>query len=72
MTYPTILEVETADRIQLCRWWRFLQSPGTEAIGRKNFQVVLDRQVEIMDRIAERMKDVGGFTPEISKKLGWS
>ena len=56
---PTMEEVEKADREQLCKWWRFLRSPVT------------DSEFEIMNRIAERLDDLGGFTPEISKRIGW-
>ena len=56
---PTIEEVEKADREQICRWWRFLRSPET------------DEEVKAMNRIVERFKELGGFTPEISKRLGW-
>ena len=56
---PTIEEVEKADSEQICRWWRFLRSPET------------DEEVEIMNRIAERFDEVGGFTPERSKRIGW-
>ena len=55
---PTIEEVEKADREQICRWWRFLGSPTT------------DEEVKVMNRIAERFDEVGGFTPEISKHIG--
>ena len=56
--YPTMDEVNAADRYAVCRWWRFLKSPDTS------------EQVAIMDRIAFRYKELGGFTPEISKDLG--
>ena len=56
---PMIEQVEKADREQICRWWRFLSSPET------------DEEVEVMNRIAERFDEVGGFTPEISKRIGW-
>jgi len=70
-SYPTMAEVEAASRYDLCYWWRFLDSPGMEAIGMDSFEDVLNRQVVIMNRIKERMDEVGGFTPEISKSLGW-
>ena len=72
MNYPTLEDVEIADRYQLCLWWRFLSSPGTKAIGKDDFDDVLNYEAKIMDRIAERFKDIGGFTPEISKSIGWS
>lgn len=71
MNYPTLQEVEIADRIQICKWWRFLPSPGSRAIGKDNFSEILHQEAEVMDRIGERLKDLGGFSPEISKKIGW-
>lgn len=70
--YPTLEQVEAADQMQLCRWWRFLESPGLNAVGTDEFQAVLDSETAIMDRIAERFHEAGGFTPEISKAIGWS
>ena len=69
--YPTIEQVNAANHYQICSWYRFLESPGTRAIGKDNFQEVLEAEVKIMNRIAERLKEFGGFTPEISKSLGW-
>jgi hypothetical protein len=71
MHYPTLDQVNAADRAQLCAWWRFLDSPGTEAIGRDDFETVMQEQKAIMDRIAERFREAGGFSPEISKSIGW-
>ena len=71
MNYPTMEEVEKADRLTICRWFRFLPSPGTRAIGKPNFNEVLEEEVKIMNRIDGRLKEFGGFTPEISKALGW-
>lgn len=59
MTYPTRDEVEAADREQLCRWVRFHSSPTTE-----------DERI-LLNRIVERWTAAGGFTPEISKRIGW-
>jgi hypothetical protein len=60
MKYPNSLEeVNAADHYQICKWYRFLPSPETPI----NFQV--------MDRIVERFNNFGGFTPEISKSIGW-
>lgn len=70
-TFPTLAEVDEADRIQLCRWWRFLPSPGESAIGTNEFHELLKSEGIIMDRITERFHEAGGFTPEISKRLGW-
>ena len=56
--FPTIEEVERADKEQLARWYRFLPS-GEPAADQK-----------IMKRIAERSEKLGGMTPELSKKIG--
>lgn len=57
--YPTLQEVEAADRVKLCYWHRFLRSPKTE------------EEVAINTLMYKRWEEVGGFTPEISKQLGW-
>ena len=69
--YPTMEQVESAAQMQLCEWYRFLKSPGSDAIGSSIFQQVMDREKPIMDRIVKRVKEEGGFTPAISKALGW-
>lgn len=69
--YPTLVEVEQADRMQLCAWWRFLPSPGTRAMDTPEFERVLAEEAVVMECIAQRFREVGGFTPEISKALGW-
>ena len=71
MKFPTLNDVNAADRLQICRWYRFLPSPGTSAIGTDEFETVLKAQGTIMDRIGERLNALGGFTPEISKTLGF-
>lgn len=57
--YPSKVEVEVADREQLARWHRFLRSPLNV------------EEVEILNLIEKGFKNMGGFTPEISKKIGW-
>ena len=59
MEFPTIDEVNAAARIDICRWHRFLPSATTAA------------DQAIQGRIFERFNAVGGFTPAISKMLGW-
>jgi len=56
--FPTIQEVEKADKEQLARWYRFLPSGETAA------------DQKIMKRIAERFEKLGGMTAELSKKIG--
>lgn len=69
--YPTLVEVEAADHRQICKWYRFLGSPGMSAIASGDFEEVCAAEAKIMNRIADRLKEFGGFTPEISKSLGW-
>ena len=71
MKYPNLEDVEHARLLDLCRWQRFLPSPGMTVIGRPAFEETLLRQSAVMTRIVERVKALGGFTPEISKALGW-
>ena len=56
--FPTLEDVQKANKEQLARWYRFLPSGETAA----------DRK--IMKRIAERFDKLGGMTPELSKKIG--
>ena len=51
-------EVESADKEQLPRWYRFLPSGETAA------------DQKIMKRIAERFEKLGGMTAKLSKKIG--
>lgn len=69
--YPTMEEVNAASHQQICYWNRFLDSPGSRAIGKDNFNEVLKEEGKIMDRIIQRLRDFGGFTPKISKSIGW-
>ena len=73
MKYPTLEEVNAADRYQICRWWRFLPSPGMSSSKKSSaeFTKALDAEAPIMNQIAKRFKEMGGFTPEISKSIGW-
>ena len=71
MNYPSINEVESAGRVQLATWYRFLQSPGMSAVGKPNFDAVLREEKAVMDRICARFKKAGGFNPKISKGVGW-
>lgn len=56
--FPTVEEVEKADKEQLARWYRFLPSRETAA------------DQKIMKRIADRFENLGGMTVELSKKIG--
>lgn len=58
-TYPSSDEVENADQYILCKWHRFLRNPegGDEIV--------------LNNRIFDRWGEAGGFTPQISKSIGW-
>lgn len=57
--YPTLEQVDTANKTQLARWYRHLPGARTE------------EQAKIIDRVVERFKDLGGWTPALSKAIGW-
>ena len=71
MNYPNLEEVEHASLFDLCKWQRFLPSPGMNVIGQPEFEDTMQRESTVMARIIERSRELGGFTPEISKALGW-
>ena len=72
--YPTIEQVEDANREQLARWYRFLPSPGMDAIdaGKSSDEVnpIMKTEAGIMNRIDARLRQTGGMTPEVSKRIG--
>jgi hypothetical protein len=70
--YPTIDEVNAADHVQICRWVRFLPSPGLWTVGLDTFEEELAKEVLIMERICARLHEFGGMTSEISKMIGWN
>ena len=71
MRYPTMNLAKAAGIEQLCRWTRFLSSPGKSAVGQDNAEEVRIKEAEILDVIMERQKELGGWTPTISKAIGW-
>lgn len=61
MNYPTLEQVEAANQMTLCCWYRFLPIPDNPTDGK----------LDIINRIFDRVHEGGGFTPEISKAIGW-
>jgi hypothetical protein len=55
--FPAMEQVEKADKEQLARWYRFLLR-------------TTDEQRKTLRRVAQRFKEMGGMTPESSKKIG--
>lgn len=72
MKYPTVEEIENADRITISRWYRYLPSPGVNYIGESDFIIHCHEEAGLMDRINERFDAFGGMTSEISKIIGWN
>ena len=71
MPYPELAEVETATSLQLARWSRHLDSPGLHAAGRPDFEAVFAKEKAVAERVAERFHEAGGWTPSLSKAVGW-
>lgn len=73
MRYPTLEQVEKADREQLGSWYRFLPSPGMNHLEkhRDEYIKLLVKETEIMKKICERFTISGGFDSDLSKKIGW-
>jgi len=75
MNYPSPQDVEDASKEQLGRWYRFLPSPGSAAIAAgktgEEFDSICLAQSKTVARIVERFKELGGWTPELSKSIGW-
>ena len=74
LPYPSLAEVESADRLQLGQWYRFCASPGVAAIGKslKEFTLIADAEKVILKRIGERFTEVGGWDSYLSKEIGWT
>ena len=58
--FPTMEEVEIANREQIARWHCFLAAPRSA-----------DEQ-DIADRIADRLLNMGGLTPGLMEKIGFA
>lgn len=79
MEYPTMQAVETAELEQLCVWRRFLPPVGKNCFREnesppspEDFQKSMKNESAVMRRILERITTLGGMTPKISKKIGWT
>ena len=71
MNYPTMIEIDRADRITISRWYRFLPTAGVNHISKSNFHQKCNEETVLMDRINERFEELGGMTHEISKIIKW-
>ena len=59
MTLEQKEQIDAMTQYELCRMWRFAKT-GEPLL-----------QGETGDYFAKRLKEMGNFTPEISKSLGW-
>lgn len=82
MNYPTLAEVEAADLVQLATWHRFLPSPGANASSaipvdpephdEEAWEAAVDADFAILRRIIVRLQQLGGWTAELSRTVGFS
>ena len=59
MTKDMKAKIDSMSQEELCRKWRFAPSGDPMLQG------------EAGEYFAKRLKEAGGFTPEISKRIGW-
>jgi hypothetical protein len=73
MKYPDLARIRTVSRMQLAIWARFLPSPGSAwiASGPAKFDRMLGYEVVILEAILDRFKELGGWSPSLSKKVTW-
>lgn len=74
MPYPSLEEVERADKVTLAKWFRFLPAPGTSVHRKRStreFEEVWRNEMYILNRILERFEQEGGMTPDLSRIIGW-
>jgi len=58
-SYPKLEEVKGMPHVDVAGYYRFLPSPENQ------------EQTDIIDAIVEKLDDLGGITPEVSKRIGW-
>ena len=63
MQLPTMDEAKEASKEQLARWYRF------GAVRHDTEHEYED--IAVINFIIRRFHDLGGFDPELSKKIGW-
>lgn len=59
MSYPSLDEIQSASHYQLAKWARNLPSPRN-----------VDEKA-LLDLLLERFRSLGGWDPDLSKKVGW-
>lgn len=71
MEYPTLEQVAEATHFRLAQWSRHLPGPGESAIGKDNFEEIMQQEMEVLDAIRARFEACGGWNPALSKGVGW-
>jgi hypothetical protein len=59
-SFPTLEQVEKADREQIARWHCFLAAPRSAS------------EQDIADRITDRLLNMGGLTPGLRERIGFT
>jgi hypothetical protein len=54
-------EIDKMSQYELCRLWRFLPASSNGLFS----------NIEVAEYLKKKLEEKGGFTPEISKQLGW-
>lgn len=73
MKFPTDKQVDEADIVQLRRWHMHLPVPGFSGIP-EGVEWVDQARAEqrILNRIEERIKELGGWSPLAMRSAQWS
>jgi hypothetical protein len=57
-----LVQISTMSHIQMAHKWRFAECGDP----------MFDRRYPLFEAFDKRFKEFGGFTPEISKAIGWT
>ena len=57
-SYPDEEAIDKADAAQLRDWRRTLPGPGRRAVGRADFNAVMEREERLLSRITRRLEDL--------------
>jgi hypothetical protein len=71
MNYPSLEEVEKASRTEWARWSRHLPSPGQNWLDSEEYEDKLISESAVLNRILELFQNSGGWTPALSRCVGW-
>jgi hypothetical protein len=73
MEYPTLEQVDAANALQLAQWFRFLPTPGVNAVKTTQpidkVNAAIAHEGEIMDRIIRRLAEPEVMTMEVCNTI---